>query len=491
MSPPTAAPQYQTFPDAPGDSLSLRKLKALRLPVLVGLRFLDIGCNEGFFCGYAKFAGAAEVVGLDASALYIERARQRFAGVQFLQQSWDVLPPGPFDVILLASALHYARDQADLINRAIAALTPGGTLVLELGVAPGEQNAWVEVERGADRRLFATWAKLTEILGPHAWKLISESVAQKGDPVPRYTLHINRRRPVAYLAMQPPGFGKTTICRELFKPAGVPVVSGDQCLVDISQGRLAVDEALRGVVVTRCTPDSLDKTMLAILSADLLPALVQVWLAQAGGRTFALDCSLPAMYQAQVEQILKAHGYLTVRLEWQRPGAELQASGKVSDMADAFFVELGAPAGALAGAPAPVAPPSAPAMPFTGTLGAVVQLGVNSEVIDVIGWAVHEDGRMPACIAIRLGEHTHIATAYDRAARPQVQSRLGLPHPMFGFKIRMPIPPGIKPVDVLELLQVYGGTDARQLHGPFSKDLLKPREPGKPGAAPRAESSDA
>lgn len=485
MSSPAATPQYQTFPDAPGDSLSLRKLKALRLPVLVGLRFLDIGCNEGFFCGYAKFAGAAEVVGLDASALYIERARQRFAGVQFLQQSWDVLPPGPFDVILLASALHYASDQADLINRAIAALTPGGTLVLELGVAPGEQNAWVEVQRGADRRQFPTWAKLTEILGPHAWKLISDSVAQKGDPVPRYTLHINPRKPVAYLALQPPGYGKTTICRELFKPAGVPVVSGDQCLMDIAEGRRPADEALRRVVAARCTPDALDKTMLAILSAGLLPALVQVWLAQAGGRTFALDCSLPATYQPQAEAIIKAHGYLPVRLEWQRPGAELQASGKVFDMADAFFTELGAPAHAQS------AVPPAPAMPFTGTIGAVVQLGVNSEVIDVIGWAVHEDGRMPACIAIRLGEHTHIVTAYDRAARPQVQSRLGLPHPMYGFKIRMPIPPGVKPVQVLELLQVYGGKDARQLHGPFSKELLKPRAPGQPVAAPRAAGSDA
>jgi SAM-dependent methyltransferase len=92
-----------------------------------GQRFLDIGCNEGFFCGYAQFAGATRVVGLDQSETFITRARQRFAGVEFLHQSWDTLPPGPFDVVLLASSLHYAQDQADLIHRAVQLLSPTGT----------------------------------------------------------------------------------------------------------------------------------------------------------------------------------------------------------------------------------------------------------------------------------------------------------------------------------------------------------------------------
>ncbi len=466
---PPPAHQYQSFPDAPGDSQSLAKLKALRLPLMVGQRFLDIGCNEGFFCGYAQFAGAARVVGLDQSETFISRARQRFAGVEFLHQSWDALPPGPFDVVLLASSLHYARDQADLIHRAVQTLSPTGTLVLELGVAPGEHSAWVEVQRGADRRLFATWAKLTEVLAPHAWKLISKSVAQKGDPVPRYTLHINARKPVAYLLMQPPGFGKSTFGKELFKPAGVPVVAGDLCLMEIAEGKVPADEALRTVVAAKCSPDALDKTLLALLKAELLPQLVQVWLAKANGKTFALDAFVPAAFREQVEQIVKAAGYLVVRLEWERPGAELMASGKVEDLADAWVAELAIPPGM-----------PAQAMPFKGTLGAVTQLGVNQQVMDVTGWAVHQNGLMPKYIGIKVGEHMTVYSRFDRVARPTVKERLGLPHVMYGFKIRQAIPPGVNPKDAPYQLQVFGGNDESELSGPFSMDALKlPAPPDK------------
>lgn len=462
MSPP--ARQYQSFPDAPGDSQSLAKLKALRLPLLVGQRFLDIGCNEGFFCGYAQFAGATRVVGLDQSETFITRARQRFAGVEFLHQSWDTLPPGPFDVVLLASSLHYAQDQADLIHRAVQLLSPTGTLVLELGVAEGEPSAWVPVDRGADRRLFPTWAKLNEVLAPHAWKLIAKSVPQKGDPVPRYVLHINARKPVAYLLMQPPGYGKSTIGRELFRPAGVPVVAGDQVLMKIAEGKLPADEALRAVVAAKCSPDALDKTLLALLKAGLLPQLVQVWLAQAGGRTFALDAFVPDAYQELVEQAVRAAGYLVVRMVWDRPGAELRASGKVDDMADAWVAELAIPPGM-----------PAQAMPFKGTLGAVVQLGVNQLVLDVTGWAVHQNGFMPKYIGIKVGEHMTVYSTFDRVARPAVKERLGLPHVMYGFKIRQAIPPGVNPQDVPYQLQVFGGNDPDHLSGPFSVEAIMPR----------------
>src|SRR5688500_18131793 len=107
--------QYQSFPDAAGDSRTLEKLKALRLPSLHGKRFLDVGCNEGFFCGYARFDGAVRAVGVDHSAGFIARARRRYPDCEFFQQGWEHLPEGPFDVILLASALHYADDQPALV----------------------------------------------------------------------------------------------------------------------------------------------------------------------------------------------------------------------------------------------------------------------------------------------------------------------------------------------------------------------------------------
>ena len=102
--------QYQSFPDVPGDSHTLDKLKALQLPDLRGRSFLDVGCNEGFFCGFASYQGASRVLGVDHTAGFVERARRRFPACEFLCTDWNHLPDERFDVILLASALHYAED---------------------------------------------------------------------------------------------------------------------------------------------------------------------------------------------------------------------------------------------------------------------------------------------------------------------------------------------------------------------------------------------
>ena len=118
--------QYQSFPDATGSSKSLEKLQALRLPPLAGKSFLDVGCNEGFFCGFAQHEGATKVVGIDGNQTCIDRAKHRFPELSFYQQSWDDPIEGEFDVILLASALHYAKDQAELIQKLINQLTPTG-----------------------------------------------------------------------------------------------------------------------------------------------------------------------------------------------------------------------------------------------------------------------------------------------------------------------------------------------------------------------------
>jgi SAM-dependent methyltransferase len=458
----TKRPQYQSFPDAPGDSESLTKLKALRLPALVGLRFLDLGCNEGFFCAFARYAGASQVVGLDASAEYIERARRRVPDAEFLNQSWDTLPPGPFDVVLLASALHYARDQAALIASVMRVLSPTGTLVLELGVATDKESAWVEVDRGLDKRLFPTWNKLKEVLAPYTWKLLSKSTPQKGDPTPRYVLHINARKPVAYLLMKAGGYGKTTLCRELFTPAGVPVVSGDVCITAIAQGRWSADPALQTLVATNFSSITIDDTMRAVLAAGMLPALAKVWLDQTKGQTFALDASLATKHHAFVIEFFKEHGFMVVNLDWERPGAPLQLIPQINAMADAFYAELLNPPGV-----------TAPPMPFTGTLGAVVKLQVNPTLFEITGWAVHENGRMPAVIEVQVGDSRTLVTEFERVARPQVQSRLNLPHALYGFRIRLPVPAGVRAEQVRELLQVRGGADVNSLSPPFRTDPIK------------------
>src|ERR1019366_9846031 len=105
---------YQSHGDASGSiSDTKRKLARLQLPQnLAGKRVLDIGCNEGYFCGLAAERGAIEAAGIDFVAANIEVANQRYArdGVRFLLQSWAQLPEGPFDLILWVSAMHYELD---------------------------------------------------------------------------------------------------------------------------------------------------------------------------------------------------------------------------------------------------------------------------------------------------------------------------------------------------------------------------------------------
>ena len=86
--------QYQTFDDAKGGSKSTEKLQALRLPLLrnrhsearplKNLSVLDIGCNEGFFCGEALRQGARRVVGIDMSRGFLDRRPTALSGGRVL-----------------------------------------------------------------------------------------------------------------------------------------------------------------------------------------------------------------------------------------------------------------------------------------------------------------------------------------------------------------------------------------------------------------------
>lgn len=218
---------YQSFPGEEGDSNSLAKLSCLNLPSLAGKSFLDVGCNEGFFCGYAFFEGASTVIGVDANEDFIKLARLRFPRCRFKQVDWLEFLAGnsqKFDVIICISAIHYARDQPELIRLLVDHLTPDGVLVLEIGIAQenspnvidSPRPGWVKCERGIDQRLFPTWQGLQEMLAPYAWKQVNESVEQGGDPLPRYVFHIRKMLPYAVFVFGEGSSGKTTVMRRLF-----------------------------------------------------------------------------------------------------------------------------------------------------------------------------------------------------------------------------------------------------------------------------------
>lgn len=317
--------QYQSFPDVKGGSRSAEKLAALRLPPFADKRFLDVGCNEGFFCGYADFDGAAKVLGIDKSAAAISRAKKRFPGCDFLEQSWDSLPEGTFDVITLLSALHYANDQPGLVHRLMGSLSDDGVLVLEISIAPEPGDEWIKVERSIDERFFPTRGKLGSMLRDYAWKIIGHSVNQAGDPLQRYVVHVRRLKPYAYLLMGSPGSGKSTISRRLFQQAKVPVVSGDRTYLQVSQGKHEVPDALRALISEEFTTANIDTLTRKLFTGGFVEELAALWSQQAGYRDFALDSFVPQEHRQSVKDALESLGYYSVDITLDNPGSLVPA----------------------------------------------------------------------------------------------------------------------------------------------------------------------
>jgi SAM-dependent methyltransferase len=232
--------QYQSFDDAKGGSKSGEKLRALRLQLLrnrhnetrplKGLSVLDIGCNEGFFCGEALRQGARRVVGIDMSKGFLDRARQRFPDAEFQHGSWWDLPNEKFDVILFLSAIHYEPRQRALLEKLATHLTPTGTLVLECGVQGPLGKSWQAVRRHDGVRRYPTFPMLRqELLRPFAARFIGASVLQGGDPVPRSVFHCTLREAMALLVIGPSGIGKSTLAFD-FEDRNIPLMQTDRLL---------------------------------------------------------------------------------------------------------------------------------------------------------------------------------------------------------------------------------------------------------------------
>jgi SAM-dependent methyltransferase len=246
---------YQTHEEgANATSNSHRKLARLHLPSrMAGKSFLDIGCSEGFFCNVARQRGAERVVGIDVKTPSLELARSLYGGdgMEFREQSWASLPGGPFDVILLASALHYERDPGALIDRVADALSPDGVFVLELGVAPLSSREMILVQR---RRL-DVWVPtepylLEVLLRRFACRRVAKPQIVSGDPTPRSVYHCTLRRPTVLLLRGPSKQGKSTAAR-LFGGQSEKTISVDRFMVRLMVSAFPHDDFQRFMVANR------------------------------------------------------------------------------------------------------------------------------------------------------------------------------------------------------------------------------------------------
>ena len=103
------------------------------LPDLAGKRVVDLGCGFGWFCRWAREAGAAEVLGLDVSANMLARARETTSDSAISYRQADLetleLPAASFDVAYSALTLHYLANLGALFDTVHRALAPGGCFV--------------------------------------------------------------------------------------------------------------------------------------------------------------------------------------------------------------------------------------------------------------------------------------------------------------------------------------------------------------------------
>lgn len=111
---------------------------------LQGRRVLDVGCGSGYHCWRMAGDGAAEVIGIDPTPLFIV---QFWALQKYLQQdtTW-VLPAGiedvpaklaAFDTVFSMGVLYHRRSPMDHLQELRDCLRPGGELVLETLVIEG------------------------------------------------------------------------------------------------------------------------------------------------------------------------------------------------------------------------------------------------------------------------------------------------------------------------------------------------------------------
>lgn len=114
---------------------------------LDGKRVLDVGCGSGYHCWRMAGEGAALVVGIDPTPLFI---MQYWALQTYMQNStvWvlparmEALPTAmkAFDTVFSMGVLYHRRSPFDHLLELREALAEGGELVLETLVIEGEQG---------------------------------------------------------------------------------------------------------------------------------------------------------------------------------------------------------------------------------------------------------------------------------------------------------------------------------------------------------------
>ena len=103
--------------------------------VAPGWHCLDIGCGPGGITGpmYDKAGPTGRVVGLDANAGFLDHARSRGNGIEFIHGDayHAALPAGSFDLVHMRFVASTAGNPEQLFREAIRLAKPGGIVALQ------------------------------------------------------------------------------------------------------------------------------------------------------------------------------------------------------------------------------------------------------------------------------------------------------------------------------------------------------------------------
>ena len=98
-----------------------------------GERILDLGCGSGELTQRIAEQGT-QVIGIDASAAMLEKARVQFPTLEMHQmEATSFTFDEPFDAIFSNAVLHWVPDYEAAVRQMAKALKPNGRLVIEFG----------------------------------------------------------------------------------------------------------------------------------------------------------------------------------------------------------------------------------------------------------------------------------------------------------------------------------------------------------------------
>jgi len=133
------------------------------LESLAGKRVLDVGCGNGYHCWRMLGAGAAEVIGIDPTPLFILqfKALQRYLDqdhIHVLPLTLEAMPEDlpAFDTVFSMGVLYHRRDPLAHLKSLKGKLVPGGQLLLETLVVEGDQDTVLE-PNGRYARMGNVW----------------------------------------------------------------------------------------------------------------------------------------------------------------------------------------------------------------------------------------------------------------------------------------------------------------------------------------------